>query len=197
MVVAAHEGTPLTHGRVHKTTIRLMRHEVKKNQLPLRCMKCGADATTSVKKTFSWHPSWVLLLLLCGLVPFLFVALMLNTRMTVHAPMCAEHRGHWRWRAWFIWGGFFLLVLLGCIAASLTGSNNAALSSIGTALFPLIVFGGLAWLIAAAIIQQTGIRTTRISDESITLTNVSAEFAEAVRQTRLSAEASGNRGVVL
>jgi hypothetical protein len=54
-------------------SVRIGRYEAVEGLLPPVCMKCGAEALLFKKKTFSWHPSWVLLLLIAGLLPFLIV----------------------------------------------------------------------------------------------------------------------------
>jgi hypothetical protein len=147
-------------------------------------MRCGAPAAVERTKTFSWHPPWVLALILVGLLPFVIVALVLTKRMTVHAPMCELHQNHWRWRAWFVWLGFAVLVILGIASVALMaamenrhgrgiGSTIAGLSCAG------VLFAALGWLIAAAIIQMGSIHPTEITDYSITLVKVSPAFAEA------------------
>ena len=95
-------------------SVRIGRYEAVEGLLPPVCMKCGAEALLFKKKTFSWHPSWVLLLLIAGLLPFLIVALVPTERMTVHAPLCDEHRYHWTWRGLFIWLGFAFFALRPC-----------------------------------------------------------------------------------
>ena len=71
-------------------TVRLYRDETEDFDLPAVCMKCGAPATTWKSKTFSWHPPWVYVLILIGLLPFAIVAMVLTKRRTILAPLCAR-----------------------------------------------------------------------------------------------------------
>jgi hypothetical protein len=78
--------------------IRLEGRGNEQYDLPEVCMKCGAPAAVRKRKTFSWYPPWVALLLLAGLLPFIIVALILTKRRTVDAPLCEDHTNHWLWR---------------------------------------------------------------------------------------------------
>src|SRR5262245_26714718 len=93
--------------------VRLHRGEVRQGGLPPVCMRCGADAELERKRQFSWNPSWVYLLILLGLLPFVIVALVLTKRMTVHAPLCRDHKNHWLTRNLIIYLGLLPVALLG------------------------------------------------------------------------------------
>jgi hypothetical protein len=169
--------------------IRLRRYEAREGDLPDVCMRCGADATTTRVKGFSWHPGWVNLLILAGLLPWAIVAIVLTKRMRVRAPLCAHHRNHWLWRAWVIYGGLAAAVLLGIgaivLVAALSNQRGRGRGDDLAGLICVSVAGvGLAWLVTAAVVQMTGIRPTEITDRSITLTGVSPEFVDAVREER-------------
>ena len=105
--------------------IRLDRFEAEEGDLPAVCMKCGAPAVLEKLKQFSWNPPWVILLILIGLLPYVIVALVLTKRMRVRVPLCNEHKNHFAWRAWFIYGGFAGLFLLGIVVfAVMTSLDN-------------------------------------------------------------------------
>jgi hypothetical protein len=169
-------------------TVRLSRYEVEEQLLPAVCLQCGAPATRERRKAFSWYPPWINLLIFVGLIPFLIVALVLTKRMTMHAPFCEEHRNHWNWRSWFVWLGLMLVMFLGFGAVVVAiilanrgvvnGDTMVGLACVGTLLI------GLIWLVAAAIIQQTAIRPTEITDRRLTLTNVSDYFIDALDEER-------------
>jgi hypothetical protein len=143
-----------------------------------------------VRKKFSWYPPWIGILILGGPIPFAIVAAILTKRMQVVVPLCEAHRGHWTWRNWFIYGGlavvgalglgaFILMIVLTEQRPPRPGTDAiVGISCIATAVL------GLAWLIAAAIVQSTGIRPTEITDYSITLTGVADEFIDAVEDQR-------------
>src|SRR5262245_60089385 len=82
------------------------------DDLPGVCARSGEYPTRRVRKTFSWHPSWVLLLLPVGLVPYFLVAMMLTKRMTVTLPLCDRHANHWLLRGIVIVGGALGLILV-------------------------------------------------------------------------------------
>src|SRR5436190_273739 len=94
-------------------SLSLSRFEATEGRLPRRCMQCGAEAVTERKKNFSWHPQWVIILLLVNLIIYVVVAMVLTKRMSIRAPFCDKHQNHWRWRAWFIWLGLALVCVLG------------------------------------------------------------------------------------
>jgi hypothetical protein len=173
-------------------SIRLRYSEVsRKNTLPNVCMRCGGEAARDVSKNFSWYPFWVPFLILGGLIPFIVVAILLTKRMKVPVPLCQAHASHWSRRNWIIYGGLACVVLL-CgglfVAAALLSEFNRANpqrdNTLGGLLCvaPAVVF--LAWAIIATIAQNSAIRPTEITDRSITLTNVSNDFIDAVEEQR-------------
>ncbi|MCI0465315.1 MAG: hypothetical protein L0Z62_50985 [Gemmataceae bacterium] len=169
-------------------TVLMTRYELAERGLPRVCMRCGTAATMERKKTFAWHPPWVFILLLAGLLPFAIVAIVLTKRMTVYAPLCEAHRNHWRWRAWFIWLGLTVVVALG-IAAMIVLSNEpnprrGAGQLIGGLLCAGSALGGVIWLIATVIVQQMAIRPKEILDDSILLANIAPAFEEALWDKR-------------
>lgn len=167
--------------------VYLSRYEVKERTLPDVCMRCDAQALEVRAKTLAWCPSWVGVLIIFGLVPYAIVASILTRRMTVHAPFCEQHRNHWLWRNWFIGGGIVLLLLFGIAAIALLSASTQPgrrENPLGGVVCVGVAFLGLCWLIAAAIVQNQAIRATEITEDSITLTNVSAAFAAAVEDER-------------
>ena len=170
-------------------TVRLGRFEVEQRRLPSVCMQCGTEATVHKRKTFSWHPGWVIILILFGLLPWIIVALILTKRITIEAPLCDRHKGHWSWRNWFIWGGLVFVLCLGAVAIAISASQEnqrGGQNQLVGLICGATVVGGLIWLIAAAIIQTVGIRPTEITNNSITLTHVSTAFVDALAEKRTS-----------
>jgi hypothetical protein len=163
--------------------IRLDRDEVRYEELPPVCMKCGEPAGIYLRKPFSWHPPWIGLLIVFFLWPYVIVALILTRRMTVYAPLCDAHRNHWRTRNLLT-----ILGLLGVLAVFFTGiiaaSSGLVDRSDSDTVLALSVGGGLllfvAWLLVAILLQSSAIRATEVTDHTITLTGVSPYFVEAV-----------------
>lgn len=164
-------------------SVTLTRYEAEGDRLPRCCMVCGAPATVSRNKHFSWNPSWVYLLLFCGLLPLIIVALIMTKKMRVHAPFCDEHANHWSKRTAWTLGGLGVLAVFGIGAMVLTSQQpNNPLQ--GTACMATLGVG-VAWVIMAIALQSTSIHPTEITDRNITLDKVSPLFVDAVREARV------------
>jgi hypothetical protein len=172
--------------------VRLTREEATEGIMPRVCMRCGADATITKAKTFSWHPQWADTLIIIGLLcftPLLIIGIICSiattVRMRVIVPLCDEHKNHWSWRAWFIYGGlaFFALVGIGCLAFLLSQEGPDQSDLIGfVCVAPAVL--GFIWLIAAAIVQSGAIKPAEITDRGITLNKVSPDFVQAMEKDR-------------
>jgi hypothetical protein len=76
-------------------------------------------------------------------------------------------------------------VILGLVGFAIFASvSEGNLSSLAAPLWLLVVALLLGWLITIAVLQQTAIRPTEITDRSITLTGVSEGYIEALRADR-------------
>src|ERR1700676_4325966 len=109
-------------------TVRLDFYDLDENAVPGVCMKCGAPAVTHKEKNFSWHPQWVAILILVGLLPYILVALILTKRRRVSIPFCEAHKNHWMWRGLVALAGFGVVLLLfigGIVAAANSGPNGS------------------------------------------------------------------------
>lgn len=167
-------------------SITIWKTELADDMLPNVCMKCGATATTTAKKSFRWYPPWINILILAGVLIWAIVASILTKRATVRAPFCDEHAGHWRVRFMIAFIPLFgaLMILIAGITVSATANMDKDQESLGG--FIALVGGGsfVLWLIVAAIVQSTGIRPTEITDDTITLTKVHPGFIDALRDDR-------------
>jgi hypothetical protein len=167
--------------------IRLGRFEIIHGRLPKMCMVCGTPGATERKTRFIWRTPWSLLLLLCGIVPYLVFSFSLAKRMTVFAPLCHDHRNHWRTRALLTNLGLIGLVAVGVgLIAATAGTDRqhaAGAEWLGLACVGSVVLFVL-WLVMAAILQITAIRPIEITDNSLTLKGVSDEFVQALQELR-------------
>jgi hypothetical protein len=155
-------------------------------------MRCGDASVVLQRKQFSWYPPWVNLLILAGLLPLFFVALVVTKRVTVYAPFCDEHRNHWVWRTSYTRVGLALVILFGVASVSLLANlpRDQWFPAAG------LVYGGgviavLVWLLSAATIHSLSIHPKEITDHDITFINVSAEFKEALLAERYDREIQG------
>jgi hypothetical protein len=153
--------------------------------LPGFCIVCGQEASDFKVKTFSWHPPWVWVFLLLGLLPFVIIALVLTKRFAVSAPLCYRHQGHWTIRTALILAGLLILVAGVFVLATLNVHRDLA------TWFWLGWLGALiAWVITVIVLSVTAVRPTSITDREIILTGVAPEFVDALEnQDRLRARA--------
>jgi NADH:ubiquinone oxidoreductase subunit 6 (subunit J) len=149
--------------------------------LPDVCMKCGAPATVWKPRSFAWHPPWIFVLILAGLLVYVIVALVLTKRKRLDIPLCDAHKAHWLWRQLVVVGGLLVLLAVGFLAMILLSDSrpNSDEATIGGILCGGTVLGLLAWLVLAVVLQTTTIRPREITDDSITLQGVSPEFVQA------------------
>ena len=155
----------------------------------------GAEASQTTRQTFRWHPPWVIVLILAGVLIWVIVALILTKTMVVYAPVCDRHRRYWFGRTVLIW----LLVLAG-IAAVFAGifaliafEKDPQLKDIGTWALPLGILTLLVCWIAAAVVQSLSIRPKEITDEDIQLTHVDPDFVAALKDQRRADRADRER----
>jgi hypothetical protein len=172
------------------TRIRLYAAETRPGGLPPLCLVCGRQAVAHVSRTFSWRPPDISLgfwfsVFVCppvGLVVFV-IGLIRTRRMTVESPVCERHRHYWAWR------GFWVAVPILVLAAAVIALGVVALTDkMDEEVFGFLFAGAIGllvvWAVTVAVLQRTGVRVVRITDEDITLEPVSAEFAAAVRAER-------------
>jgi hypothetical protein len=166
-------------------TAYLHDYEVQNHRLPDVCMRCGGRAVVYQAKQFTWHPPWVIVTILFGVLPFAILALILTRRMRVYAPLCERHSSHWLKRNLSVYGGLLGLIAFGVGGIAL--SSNAAPGD-RDAFFGLFCVGGLvllvAWLVVVGVAQYTSIRPTEITDHRIALAGVCLEFIDAVDEAR-------------
>ncbi|VTS00328.1 unnamed protein product [Gemmata massiliana] len=159
--------------------IRVYRDETNGKYFPRLCMRCGEPADRDVPQTFVWMPVWVNFLILMGLGPWIVMALVMRKTMRVVAPMCEQHRGHWRTRKLFVWLGLFgwivTAVTLGIVWDTLPRASHGPLFIIG-------FFGFLLWVIVGMVLANNAIKAVEIRDRGIELGNVNKEFADAWRE---------------
>jgi hypothetical protein len=166
--------------------------------LPLVCMKCGAEATVVRKRQFSWYPPWIWVLFLLSVWPFIIVALILTKRATVEIPFCDKHKNHFLWR--LLAGGAGVAVLVGTGVFGYSIAEASAPKNNGGDIFGAVC---LIWFILLAVFaltvgvfnMLTTIRPTVIDNRKIRLTNVSSEFAKAFDEAEAEREDDIDREV--
>src|SRR5688572_8053443 len=102
--------------------VRLTSEGFGVQDLPPLCMVCGNSADLRQWRRFAWHPGWVYLLLLFGVLPWIIGAMFTSRTAHINAPLCTRHVNHWRKRTFFIVSG--ILGLLGILIAVIQYSNS-------------------------------------------------------------------------
>ena len=148
--------------------------------LPSVCMKCGAPATVRATKTFSWCPSWVGILFLVGLLPYMVVSSMLTKRQTVQTPLCSRHENYWWVFPLTLVLTFVGLLGLGFIDLYTMDKHYEQNGQWRGLLFVATLLGMLVVVFVGLIGSSMRVRPAEITDRYIRLTSVSAKFADAV-----------------
>lgn len=138
-------------------------------------MRCGSPATHTKRKKFSWHPSWITILIFAGLLPYILLARVFRKEQEVAVPLCDSHRYHWLLRNLLVPLALAVILLAGCAGLAALPQNMSEL---------VFGIGGLAllgWLVLAAVAHETSIHPTEITDTRITLAGASPDFIDALR----------------
>ncbi|HEY1187778.1 MAG TPA: hypothetical protein VGE74_08980 [Gemmata sp.] len=159
--------------------IYVSKKEARGDYFPQLCMRCGQPADCEVSHTFAWMPAWVHVLLLCGLAPWLVVALITRKTMRIVAPMCRDHRGHWQFRLWYAWLG--LPTWIGLIVLLIAVWKQVPKGAEGPLVLGVMV-GMLLWLVIGLVLAHGAIKAAEITDRGMDVVNVHREFAEAWRE---------------
>lgn len=59
---------------------------------PPFCVKCGADASATVRAKLQWHSPWLYLLIVPGVIIYAIAASIVSERAEVALPLCEAHR---------------------------------------------------------------------------------------------------------
>jgi hypothetical protein len=160
--------------------VRLDFYDLDDDILPDMCMQCGAASTVRPIKTFAWMPYWA------RFMPY-GTGYAFMKRRRVPVPLCERHKNHWMIRYLLGFGGLAVFLLLFICGGVMFGSNvdadpHGPLTLLGGA---MLVMGGiafLAWLVVMIVLGVTQILPVEITDDTITLKNVSPEFVRAYRE---------------
>jgi hypothetical protein len=167
-------------------TVKLSKYECSRDLLPPVCAFCGAPAAGFRERKFSWHPSWVWVLILVHVIVAVIVALILTKRMVVRVPVCEQHTGYWSRRTGVLTGTFLVVATIGIaaftylVAQQQPGANDELAGWLcGASLISLFI-----WLVFAAIYTNRGVRPIEITDRFIRLVGVHEDFVAALEADR-------------
>lgn len=141
--------------------------------LPAHCVKTNGVTEERLKFNFTWHPPWVVALILIAVPVYIVVALALTKRATLDIPLSPERlerRSAGRFRALMLGLASVLAIVLG-IYGLVTDAGGA---------WPILsLLGGLAVGLAAMIYGAMASKTvtpTKIDDQYVYLKGVCPEF---------------------
>jgi len=173
-------------------SVTLSKYECTRGVLPRICMWCGEPADEIKTKSFGWFHPLIYLTLFIGFLPFVIIALVLTKRMTVDAPFCHEHRGHWARRNLLVSGTLMMVLALGIGSIVYMSSQPVGQRDEITAFFcvaaAVLLF---AWLVLSMYVSLTAIRVTEITDRTMTLAGVNEQFIAALEEDRDRDRADG------
>src|SRR5262245_25380147 len=165
--------------------VRLSKYECSRDLLPPVCAFCGAPAAGVRERKFSWHPSWVWVLIFVHVLVALIVALILTRRMVVRVPVCEQHSGYWSRRMGILTGSFLVLAALALAGVIYVQSEPPRQQD---DLIGWLCGGGFivffCWVIFAAIYSTRGVRPAEITDRFIRLAGVHEDFVAALEADR-------------
>jgi hypothetical protein len=157
---------------------RAIIHLSDANYLPPLCVTCGRPARASRAEKFTWHPSWIIVCLLIGLVPLLIAYLLTRRTATLTLPFCPRHAVRSHRVAYIVLSGFGLAAAVGAVWLFQTDLQGG----LDEALFMMTVGVLLVTGFIAVVASDFRVKAKDMDDRSVTLEGVSAEFARAVGQ---------------
>jgi len=121
----------------------------KQAQLPPQCIKCCEPADgPPLKRKLTWHPGWVYLLILPGLLFYAIVAMAIQEKATVYVSLCEKHRARRRMHLYIVWGIFLASIAAFFLAGNTRNQDSQAFLIIGG------ILGILISLIYAMILSR-------------------------------------------
>jgi hypothetical protein len=159
--------------------VRLDFYDLDADDLPDVCMKCGAPSSVRPVKTFAWVPVWA------RFTPW-WIQVSVTKRRRVPVPLCDQHKHHWTIRILVGLGGLAVFLPLLICGGVMFGSNvdadpHGPLTILGVLIMALAGIAFLAWLVGLIALSVTAINVIEVTDETITLRNVSPAFTQAYR----------------
>lgn len=165
-------------------SVRLFDREYRSGGLPDVCIHCGDKAEHCITQNFSWVPPWVRSFYFMGGLIGAIVAAANTKRCSVDIPLCENHRSH-KLRMTLLTVGILLgglaLVLGSFVIGGILSEHKSGLGPVAF-IFAFVML--IAMIVALVIVGQRQLRTTEITDRSITLANVDAAFVSAVEDFR-------------
>jgi hypothetical protein len=163
--------------------VELTRYEAEQGELPAVCVKCGEPMLLQKRKTFTWSPPWLIMLLFFGLPLFFLVASFVTHRMKVKLPYCEKHVRAAARRGWLVLGGIFGVLLLIVTSALAIAPESPLHPLLGYVCGATVVLG-IVWFILLAVSDYGAVSAKEVQSKTILLKGVCPEFVKAVEDFR-------------
>jgi hypothetical protein len=136
--------------------------------LPNFCIKCNAPAAHRVGKKLTRDPSWVSLLILLGVLPYLILRVFLTESGRIEFGLCRQHRTLMLVLSIAAWTLFSGSVLSFVVYASRGWSEALTFG----------IFLGVLALIFGVAVHLTGIQAAKIEGDFLWIEGVSPAFLD-------------------
>jgi hypothetical protein len=142
----------------------------KQAQLPPQCIKCCSPIEGKpLKRKLTWHPGWVYILILPGILIYAIVALAIQEKATIHVPLCERHRARRRMHLWIATIIFFASLACFFMAANARRDMEGFWAMAG-------FFGILISLIYAVINSRLVVTPDKIDTQYVWLKGACPQF---------------------
>jgi hypothetical protein len=140
-------------------------------------MCCGKPATGLLDHTFTTSPSWVLVFVVFGILPYFVIEFVyrLFNRMKVEIPLCVGHYTHFSRRRYWYYGGLAVLVLF---PLAFYISHRLSFDLLAQAWLPAAILmpGAFVLFLMGCL---TGIKAYDSNPDGMMVCDVAPEFAKA------------------
>ena len=174
--------------------ISIKRSHIAEGTLPPVCVRCGEPAVT---KRFPWvsdpaAASWYLSRRMRALGFLLFWAFILwkhyvrseAQEKEAGLPFCGRHQDYWLRRAWFVVGGFVVLLLLfGLSSLTEPSASHSGRSPVPNLFTMMAGFWVLIYPIGFLVVHLSSMRVIRHDGLRVTLVGVSKKFVPALKDS--------------
>jgi hypothetical protein len=142
----------------------------RETALPDRCVKCNAPANgRRLRRRLSWHHPAIYLIILCGLLVYVIVALIIRKQAVIEIGLCERH---WTKRKWSILIAWMMVVGgLGLLAGGVAGG-----STMDGALGAVLVLAALFY----SAITTPMVTAKRIDDKHVWLGGVCRRYLDTL-----------------
>ena len=142
----------------------------KQAQLPPQCIKCCAPADgPPLKRKVTWHPGWVYLLILPGILIYAIVAMAIQEKATIYVSLCQKHRAQRRLNLLVAWG-FFVGSLACFFAAAIVRGRDLP------AYLTIAGFFGILISLIYAVINSRVVQPFKMDAQYVWLKGICPQF---------------------